>query len=58
MLLSHAHYLPTKNGQIIEQPASVVTALYVCFAVLPVALFACNATCIWFYGLGNATGRW
>jgi GPH family glycoside/pentoside/hexuronide:cation symporter len=53
MLLSHAHYLPTKNGQIIQQPASAVSALYICFAVLPVILFACNAACILFYKLGG-----
>lgn len=52
-LLSQAHYVPTKNGQIIEQPASAVTALYICFAVVPVALFACNALCIFFYKLGG-----
>lgn len=53
MLLSYAHYLPTKNGAIIQQPTSAVTALYICFAILPVILFACNAACIWFYNLGG-----
>ena len=53
MLLGYAHYLPTKNGAIIQQPTSAVTALYICFAILPVILFACNAACIWFYKLGG-----
>lgn len=52
-LLSQAHYVPTRNGQIIQQPASAVTALYLCFAVVPIALFACNAACIAFYKLGG-----
>jgi GPH family glycoside/pentoside/hexuronide:cation symporter len=51
--LSQAHYLPTRNGQIIQQPASAVTALYLCFAVVPVLLFAGNALCILFYRLGD-----
>lgn len=50
--LSLAHYVPTKNGQLVQQPASAVSALYTCFALLPVALFLLNALCIWFYPLG------
>jgi GPH family glycoside/pentoside/hexuronide:cation symporter len=51
--LNFAHYVPTKNGAIIQQPDSAVSALYACFAVIPVALFALNALCILFYPLGG-----
>lgn len=53
LALSQARYLPTINGQIIQQPASAVTALYLCFAVVPVVLFGGNALCIAFYKLGG-----
>jgi len=51
--LSYAHYLPTTNGQIIEQPASAVTALTFCFTLLPVIFAACNVACISFYSIGG-----
>jgi len=51
--LNAAHYIPTRNGQIVQQPDSAVGALYACYAMLPLALFACNAMCIWFYTLGG-----
>lgn len=50
--LAAAHYIPTKNGQIVTQPDSAVSALYVAYSLLPLALFVCNAACIWFYTLG------
>jgi GPH family glycoside/pentoside/hexuronide:cation symporter len=51
--LNMVHYLPTKHGQIIQQPASAISGLYICFAALPVLMFALNALCIWFYPLGG-----
>ncbi len=51
--LKTAHYIPTRNGALVEQPQSAVSALYICYAVLPVALFLCNALFIWFYTLGG-----
>jgi GPH family glycoside/pentoside/hexuronide:cation symporter len=53
IFLSAAHYIPTKNGQIVAQPGSAISALYTCFSLLPVVLFAANAACIWFYTLGG-----
>ena len=51
--LGYAHYMPTKNGQLITQPASAITSLYVAFAVLPVVLYACNAVFMTLYPLGG-----
>ncbi|MEO9634519.1 MAG: MFS transporter [Parasphingorhabdus sp.] len=51
--LSFANYLPTKGGEIVQQPESAVFALYFCFAILPVFFFACNAVCISFYKIGG-----
>jgi GPH family glycoside/pentoside/hexuronide:cation symporter len=51
--LKTAHYVPTRNGALVEQPASAVAALYLCYALLPVGLFLMNALCIWFYTLGG-----
>ena len=52
IFLNAAHYIPTKNGQIVTQPDSAVSALYACYSLLPLALFACNVLCFWFYTLG------
>lgn len=52
LLLSLAHYVPTTNGKLVEQPASAVHALYACYTVIPIVFFLCNAACIWFYTLG------
>ncbi|MET3723572.1 hypothetical protein [Sphingomonas trueperi] len=43
-----------RSVEIIQQPASAVTALYLCFAVVPVLRFAGNALCILFYTLGGS----
>lgn len=51
--LSWAHYVPTKGGQIIQQPASAVTALTLCFTMLPVLCAICNIACISFYKIGG-----
>jgi len=51
--LSWAHYVPTKGGQIIEQPGSAVTALTFCFTLLPVFCAVCNIACISFYKIGG-----
>ncbi|HEX7873091.1 MAG TPA: MFS transporter [Sphingobium sp.] len=51
--LKVANYIPTRNGALVEQPQSAVDALYLCYALLPVGLFCCNALCIWFYTLGG-----
>ncbi|MET0241222.1 MAG: MFS transporter [Sphingobium sp.] len=51
--LKTANYIPTKNGALVDQPESAVFALYLCYALLPVGLFLCNALCIWFYTLGG-----
>jgi len=51
--LSWAHYMPTTGGQIIEQPASAVTALTFCFTILPVLCAVCNIACISFYKIGG-----
>jgi len=57
VILRLAHYIPTRNGALVEQPATVVAALTLCFAVLPVLLFVGNAVCIWFYDLGGVERR-
>jgi len=51
--LSYANYLPTKGGQIIEQPESAINALYYCFTLVPVFFAVCNALCISFYTIGG-----
>jgi GPH family glycoside/pentoside/hexuronide:cation symporter len=51
--LKTANYIPTRNGALVEQPASAVHALYICYALIPVGLFLMNALCIWFYTLGG-----
>jgi GPH family glycoside/pentoside/hexuronide:cation symporter len=53
MYLSYAQYVPTTGGQIIEQPASAVTALTFCFTLLPVIFAALNVLCISFYSIGG-----
>jgi GPH family glycoside/pentoside/hexuronide:cation symporter len=52
VLLSLAHYIPTRNGALVQQPHSAIMALYACYTVVPVVLFLCNAACIYFYTLG------
>ncbi|MDI1294617.1 MAG: MFS transporter [bacterium] len=55
LYLKFADYVPTRNGALVEQPASGVAALYICYAVIPVVLFLMNALCIWFFILGGRT---
>ncbi|MDZ5648260.1 MFS transporter [Nitrospirillum sp. BR 11828] len=52
IMLNLAHYIPTKNGQLVEQPRSAILALYAGYVVIPLLLFICNAVCISFYKLG------
>ncbi len=51
VLLTFAHYVPTVGGALVAQPASAIRALYLGFAVIPAAIFALNALCIYFYDL-------
>jgi GPH family glycoside/pentoside/hexuronide:cation symporter len=53
VFLSLAHYMPTKNGALVQQSHTTITALYVSFALAPIALFICNAVCIGFYTIGG-----
>ncbi len=51
--LHTSNYIPTRNGEIIDQPESAITAFYVCFAIFPVILSLGNAFCAWKYSLGG-----
>jgi GPH family glycoside/pentoside/hexuronide:cation symporter len=52
--LSYAGYIPTMHGQLVAQPASVQTALYVCAAILPAALIMLSIIFLSFYNLNEA----
>ncbi len=51
--LSYSNYIPTRNGEIVQQPDSAISAFYICFAILPVFLFAGNAFCALQYKIGG-----
>jgi GPH family glycoside/pentoside/hexuronide:cation symporter len=53
--LAWAHYIPTKNGALVVQPASAIWALYGGIAVIPAIFFIGNILCIVWYGLDAAT---
>jgi GPH family glycoside/pentoside/hexuronide:cation symporter len=52
--LSAAHYIPTRQGALTDQPASAVQALYMGVAVIPALFFIGNIVCILFYKLDAA----
>ena len=51
LLLKWAHYVPTVGGQLVEQPASAVQALYIGYAVIPIVMFFCNGFFLYLYDL-------
>ncbi|WP_051330259.1 MFS transporter [Niveispirillum irakense] len=53
ILLNMAQYVPTRNGALVQQPDSAITALYAGYVLIPTLLFLCNAGFIWFYTLGG-----
>ena len=57
MMLTAAHYVPTFGGQLAQQPASAVKALYFGFAVLPALMFVANGLFMYFYDLDEAKER-
>jgi GPH family glycoside/pentoside/hexuronide:cation symporter len=57
ILLNLAHYLPTRNGELVTQPDSAITALYAGYVGIPVLLFLCNAAFIFFYPLGGRSAE-
>ena len=53
--LAWAHYIPTRNGALVTQPASAIWALYAGIGVIPAVFFIGNILCIVWYGLDAAT---
>ena len=53
IMLSRAGYVPTRDGEIIRQPETAITALYLAFAAIPVVLAVFNTIFISFYKLGG-----
>ncbi len=51
VVLKHFNYLPTVDGQLVEQPESAVFALKMGFAVLPTLFFLINGAFLFFYRL-------
>lgn len=51
VFLNWLHYVPTRGGALVAQPASAILALKLGFAVIPAAMFAINGLFLWFYDL-------
>ena len=50
-LLKKAGYVPSFGGQLVEQPASAIHALYIGYAVIPMIMFVFNGLFLFFYDL-------
>lgn len=55
LYLAAMHYIPTRHGQLVAQPASAVTALYGGIAVIPAVLSVLGVVLLLFYGLDEKT---
>lgn len=55
--LAAMHYIPTKHGHLVQQPASAVHALYVGMAIIPAILSLCGIVLLLFYNLDEKTLR-
>jgi glycoside/pentoside/hexuronide:cation symporter, GPH family len=51
LFLKAAGYIPTFGGELVTQPASAVSALYLGFAIIPALMFVANGMFLLFYDL-------
>ncbi len=53
--LAAAGYVPTTEGNLVQQSASTIRALYLCIGVIPACIFMAGVVLILFYNLDQAT---
>ena len=54
LYLAWAGFIPSTGGRVVEQPEAVITALYVCKTIVPIALLLAGLLLLAFYRLSEA----